>query len=57
MLENQEVKDRLVKRPVQQYLATGCGAVVKIHLDSTGQKYVVTKAATKHNHMISSDNL
>ena len=45
------------KRPVQQYLATGCEAVVRIHLDSTGQQYVVTKVSTEHNHMISSDNL
>ena len=45
------------KRPVQQYLATGCEAVVRIHLDSTGQKYVVTKVSTEHNHMISSDTL
>ena len=42
---------------MQQYLATDCEAVVRIHLDSTGQKYVVTKVTTEHNYMISSDNL
>ena len=45
------------KRPVQQHLTTGCEAVVRIHLDSTEQKYVGTKVATEHNHIISSDNL
>ena len=33
------------KRPVQQYFATGCSAVLRLHLDSNGEKYKVTNSS------------
>ena len=45
------------QRPVQQYLASGCESVLRIHIDSTGKQYVVTKESIDHNHMISTGTL
>ena len=45
------------QRPVQQYLASGCTAIVRIHLDSSEEIYKVTKLSTEHNHEISPQNL
>ena len=42
------------KRPVQQYFATGCClAILRLHLDSNGEKYKVTELIFDHNHPIS----
>ena len=45
------------KRPVQQYVATGCSAVLRLNLDSNGEKYKVTKLILDHNHPISAHTL
>ena len=45
------------KRPVQQYLASGCEAVCRLHLHSQGKEYKITKLYAEHNHPISPDNL
>lgn len=45
------------KRPVQQYLASGCEAVIRVHLDSSGKEYVISKVTREHNHIISTNNL
>ena len=49
------------KRLVQQYLATGCSAVLRHFLilinDSNGEKYKVTKLIFDHNHPVSAHTL
>ena len=45
------------KIPVQHNLASGCEAVLRLHLDSTGEQYVVTKLSTYHYNILSSSTL
>ena len=42
---------------MQQYFATGCSAVLRLHLDSNGKKYKVTKLIFDHNHPVSAHTL